>query len=122
MNIRTKISSDEKKYVLSGGSECTVIRHKNNQVYLAHIHMAIHMAYPEVGSVAKNFKRSEYIYVESGSGLCTVNDQSYPLKKGESILVDDGDTYAIFAGEYGLECIVLVTDGENAESIITKLP
>lgn len=122
MNKKSENSSgDSQKYILSGGAECTVVRKENSPMYLAVIHMAPESRYPEVGEIAKNSNRSEYIYCLNGSARIHLNNEVIHLAKGESVFIDNGDTYSISAESKGLECVVLVTDGDNAESIITHL-
>jgi len=113
-----RVSQDTSQYTLSGGSQCTVVRRKGASSYFAFIHMEPTCRYPEKGSIARNSNRTEYIYVNHGSADIHMNNQLIHMHEGESIFIDNGDTYALTAHGSGLDCTVLVTDGNNAESVI----
>lgn len=115
------ISHDAVKYQLSGGAECTVVRQRGATTYFAHIHMQSQCQYPEYGKIAQNAQRTEYIFVNRGTAEVHVNSNVIHMHEGESVTINDGDTYALIAGAEGLECTVLVTDGENAASIINTI-
>ena len=121
LHAELRVLHDTSQYTLSGGSQCTVVRRKGASSYLAFIHMEPTGRYPEMGNVARNFNRTEYIYVNRGSADIHLNNQFIHMQEGESIFVDNGDIYALTAHDAGIDCTVLVTDGTNAESVIMQV-
>ncbi len=107
-----------KRYPLEGGAEVTVHQPFGTQVYSAYVTMPENGQYPGVGKVAKDIGRSEFIFITEGHFSISINQQITKLSKGESILINDGDTYALNGTG---SCLVLVKDNPAGRTEIINI-
>ncbi len=71
--------------------------------------------YPQIGKIAHNVNRNEYIVVVTGRITLTINGVVYDLKAGDNRLIEDGDYYAITGKA---KVAVFVHDGVSAKTEI----
>lgn len=111
---------NRKQYQLPGESSVEVFKvfpkNESAEVYFAIVESR--GRYPEVGQIAQNYNRDEYIVVLDGEIKVTVNDNEPKLlKKDQDLLIKNGDKY--FIDGVG-RALVLVRDLERGESRIVR--
>jgi len=102
-----------KEYALNGGGKVTVIKPFSANSYSAVVKM--NGRYPEEGKVARNYKRTEFVYIIDGEFKFTINGSERNLKAGETVRLSDGATYFILGAGTSL---VMVKDDEGGETVI----
>ncbi|HET9947099.1 MAG TPA: hypothetical protein VFQ63_03480 [Patescibacteria group bacterium] len=103
------------KYVLEEDSTVEVHKIFGDEYYIAFV--TIHGRYPEAGKIAHDINREEYLCVEDGEITVVHNKEKKTLKKGENLLIADGDYYSI---EGDGRVVVFVKDGKDGKSDIVE--
>lgn len=101
------------KYDLDGGSVVEVHKPFGNEFYFAVA--TLDGVYPEEGKIAKDNGRIEYLFGLEGEITVTHNGEKKVLQVGESLLINDGDTYKI---EGKGKTLVFVKDSEGGTTEI----
>lgn len=106
-----------KKYDLSGGDKVTVLQPFGKNIYAAVAELKGN-DYPENGKIAQNVGRTEFMYMLDGQMEITVNGVTQTVKAGESVQVNDGDTYSI-VGE-GRSLVIVRDEEEGKTEVLPK--
>lgn len=102
-------------YELSGGGSVSVLKPFSAENYSAIVRMK--GRYPDVGHVARNQDRDEFIYIVEGEVKIVLNGEQSVLSAGESISLPDGSSYTI---EGETVSLVMVCDQKGGGTVIEK--
>jgi mannose-6-phosphate isomerase-like protein (cupin superfamily) len=98
-------ASPVQRYVLSGGSQVSVLKPFGEAQYSAVVQQRDR--YPTAGFVARNRGRQEYLYLLSGEVKVTLDGNQFELVVGAGILIGDGASYVLLGSG---EVLVMVSD------------
>ena len=104
------------EYALSGGGTVTVYKPFGDESYVAIVNNA--GRYPEIGTIAHNIGREEFVIVLEGTLLVERNNQRMTLHQGETVSIPDDSRYTI---EGTGRALVIVRDQIGGRTEIENL-